>query len=143
MSLEFIERLLIRLLVKQKISELHGNSFETFFQDLMCLRQPDFVDVRTAGRLGDLGSDGLLLHDEKLFACYAPEVFDEKEVKRKLESDLTKALAKRKGQFATFCFVNNDLRGMHPQRPFLNLFGEAFAGDADHGPADHGGVVFG
>jgi len=26
----------------------YGNAFEDFFQDLMCLRYPDFADVRTA-----------------------------------------------------------------------------------------------
>lgn len=114
MALEFIERQTVRYLLKLKLAELHGNAFEDFFQNLMSLRYPDFVDVRTAGALGDMGSDGLLLHEDKLFACYAPEVVDVNEVKRKFRDDLRKAKEKRPGQFSSFCFVNNDLRGMHP-----------------------------
>lgn len=113
-ALDFIERHAVRLLLKTRLAELHGATFESFFQDLMCHGHTDFVDVRTAGSLGDLGSDGLLLHGRTLYACYAPEVFDAGEVKRKFSSDLNKARVKRDGQFSCFSFVHNDLRGMHP-----------------------------
>lgn len=114
MALQFIERQAVRYLVKIKLAELHGNSFETFFQSLMCLRDPSFIDVRTAGQLGDQGSDGLMLHEGKLYACYAPEVFDAPKTIAKFESDFGKAIEKRAGQFKTFVFVHNDLRGVHP-----------------------------
>lgn len=115
MQLSFTERLAVRLLLKVKISELHGEAFEDFFQELMSSKYPDFVNVRTAGRLGDLGSDGLRLHDRKLYACYGPEVFNAERVAHKFESDLTKAAHERKDQFDTFVFVHNDLRGIHPE----------------------------
>ncbi|WP_181776695.1 ABC-three component system protein [Amycolatopsis pittospori] len=114
MALQFIERQAVRYLVKMKLAELHGNSFEDFFQSLMCLRDPSFIDVRTAGQLGDQGSDGLLLHIRKLYACYAPEVFDAAKTVAKFESDFQKAKTKRADQFDKFVFVHNDLRGVHP-----------------------------
>lgn len=83
----------------------------------MCLVDPSFVDVRTAGSLGDVGSDGLLINNRKLYACYAPEVFDvdtADKVAKKFNGDLTKAREKRNGQFDTFVFAHNDMRGMHP-----------------------------
>jgi hypothetical protein len=61
-----------------------------------------------------MGSDGLLLSELKLYACYAPEVFDYDKVIDKFEGDLSKAIEKRGDQFETFVFVHNDLRGIHP-----------------------------
>ncbi|WP_058856144.1 ABC-three component system protein [Nocardia jinanensis] len=114
MSLDYMQRLAVRLLLKDRLSELHSAAFEEFFHELMCLRHPGFLDVRTAGSLGDEGSDGLLLHARKLYACYGPQVFDVTKVVEKFESDLTKALTKRSAEFSTFVFVHNDHRGMHP-----------------------------
>ncbi|MEH0970248.1 ABC-three component system protein [Micromonospora sp. CPCC 205546] len=97
------------------MAELHTTAFENFFHGLMCLRHSDFVDVRTHGNIGDLSADGLRLHDARLYACYAPEVFDASKVKSKFESDLAGALAKRPGEFDVFVFVHNDARGLHPE----------------------------
>lgn len=113
--LDFEERRFIRTILHDRLGQLSGGAFERFFQDLMCARYPDFIDVRTHGRLGDLGADGLSLHDRKLYACYAPEVPDPVEVRAKFNSDLEKAIAKRKGEFDTFVFVHNDRRGIHPE----------------------------
>ncbi|WP_328440595.1 hypothetical protein OHA71_32925 [Streptomyces sp. NBC_00444] len=99
----------------QKLSELHGEAFESFFHDLMCARHADFLDVRTHGKLGDQGSDGLSLHANKLYACYAPHTFDAAGVRKKFRGDLDSALNQRPGQFGTFVFVHNDVRGVHPE----------------------------
>ncbi|MGH9956321.1 MAG: ABC-three component system protein, partial [Pyrinomonadaceae bacterium] len=50
----------------------------------------------------------------KLYACYGPQVFDAYNVEKKFNGDLGKATKKRSGQFETFVFVHNDLRGIHP-----------------------------
>ncbi|WP_199433874.1 ABC-three component system protein [Qaidamihabitans albus] len=113
-ALDFMERQAVRFLIKMRLSDLHGNSFESFFHELMCLRDPSFLDVRTAGSLGDQGSDGMLLYGNKLYACYAPETYDAKKLVEKFEDDLAKACSKRQDQFNTFVFVHNDQRGMHP-----------------------------
>jgi len=115
MRLDFHSRLAVRYMIKMKLSELYGNAFEDFFQDLMCLRYPDFADVRTAGSKGDQGSDGLALVGRKLYACYGPQTFNADKLQKKFNDDLTSALEKRDGQFQTFVFVHNDLRGLHPE----------------------------
>ncbi|MGV9915463.1 ABC-three component system protein [Streptomyces tendae] len=99
----------------EKLAELHGEAFEGFFHDVMCTRYPDFLDVRTHGKLGDQGSDGLSLHDGKLYACYAPATFDITKVRKKFHDDLDSAQRQRPDQFSTFVFVHNDLRGIHPE----------------------------
>ncbi|MEK8141660.1 hypothetical protein NKH18_00770 [Streptomyces sp. M10(2022)] len=71
------------------MAELYANEFEDFFHRLMCSRYPDFIDVRTAGPLGDMSADGLSLHSRKLYACYGPQTFDPSEVRRKLNKDLS------------------------------------------------------
>jgi hypothetical protein len=114
-GMTFIQRIAARLLLTAKFDELYEDEFETFFHDLMSVRYGDFVDVRTSGNIGDLGSDGLSLHSRKLYACYGPQVFNESNLKTKLEGDLRKAKAKREGQFDTFVFVHNDRRGVHPK----------------------------
>lgn len=81
----------------------------------MSAADPSFVDVRTHGNIGDLASDGLTLHDGKLYACYAPEKPDVTKTISKFESDLENAIKKRGGQFTEFVFVHNDARGIHPE----------------------------
>ena len=98
-----------------KLAQLRGQAFESFFHDVMCARYPDFLDVRTHGNLGDQGSDGLSLHDDKLYACYAPSTFDVAKVRKKFHDDLDSARRQRSGQFGTFVFVHNDLGGVHPE----------------------------
>jgi hypothetical protein len=106
-------------MLRRLLDERFGKAFERFFQNLMCARYPDFIDVRTHGNLGDIGADGLGLHDGKLYACYAPEVPDAAAVRVKFTDDLAKAVAKRGDHFDTFVFVHNDLRGVHPELSIL------------------------
>lgn len=94
-----------RLAFMKKMTECHGHEFQEFFHNLMCHRYSGYIDVRTAGSLGDLGSDGFLLHAGKLYACYAPETFDRSGMKSKYNSDRELAIRKREGQFDTFVFV--------------------------------------
>ncbi|MFF1615362.1 ABC-three component system protein [Amycolatopsis sp. NPDC058278] len=115
MALSFEEQSFVRGILRRKLDELIENAFERFFQNLMCARYADFIDVRTHGNIGDIGADGLSLHDGKLYACYAPGVPDAAEVRRKFRGDLSKAISKRAGQFGTFVFVHNDLRGVNPE----------------------------
>jgi hypothetical protein len=109
------QRMYAKVKFLEKLAELHGEAFESFFHDLMCARYPDFLDVRTHGNLGDQGSDGLSLYTDKLYACYAPAAFDVAKVRMKFHDDLDSALRQRSGQFSTFVFVHNDRRGVHPE----------------------------
>ncbi|OMI40148.1 ABC-three component system protein [Streptomyces sparsogenes] len=127
--MQFEQRMYARLKFLGLMAELYETAFEDFFHRLMCARYPDFLDVRTHGRLGDQGADGLALHERKLYACYAPQTVDVVQVKQKLMSDLAKALEKRSGQFDTFVFVHNDRRGMHPR--IATLLSETDAGHPD------------
>lgn len=113
--LDFYERLSMRGVLWAHLHDLQGNAFEAFFHDVMTLCVPGFVEVRTHGNLGDLSSDGLDLHEGRLYACYAPETVNAASTVQKFKSDLAGAIEKRSGQFSTFVFVHNDVRGIHPE----------------------------
>ncbi|MEV0535579.1 ABC-three component system protein [Kitasatospora sp. NPDC050463] len=114
--MKFVQRAYAHVLFKEKLSEVHGESFEDFFHALMRAVSPDFVAVRTHGNIGDQGSDGFTLHDGKIYACYSSQTGSVADIRTKFRSDLAKALEKRKGQFTTFVFVLNDARGaVHPE----------------------------
>lgn len=129
-ALELWERVFVRVMLGAKLDSLHGQAFEDFFLDLMCMRDPGFFDIRTRGRLGDRGADGLMISGRKLFACYGPQTVDEGEIRRKIEKDLASALRQRPGAFDAFAFVHCDRRGLDPvvssaltdaQKSFPNL----------------------
>jgi hypothetical protein len=111
----FAQKMYARLKFLERFVELKTEAFESFFHDLMTAAHDDFVDVRTHGNLGDQGSDGLSLHSNKLYACYAPRTFDVNKVRTKFNGDLSSALRQRPGQFTTFVFVHNDAHGVHPE----------------------------
>ncbi|MFG1879993.1 ABC-three component system protein [Sphaerisporangium sp. NPDC049003] len=113
--MEIWERASIRFMLNGKLDELHGEGFEEFFHEVMCVRNPGFLSVRTAGSLGDQGADGLLLCSNKLYACYAPQTIVSSKIASKFQDDLDKAIQKRGGEFGTFVFVHNDRRGLHPE----------------------------
>jgi len=114
-QLEQWERSSIRFMLSSRLNQLDGRAFEDFFHDVMCLRYPTFVNVRAYGNLGDMGADGLMLYDRKLYACYGAEDDEPDGVKGKVMGDLAKALDKRAGAFGTFVFVHNDRHGVHPK----------------------------
>ncbi|MFB4294596.1 ABC-three component system protein [Nonomuraea sp. ATR24] len=113
--MELWERSSVRFMLHAKLDDLHGEAFEEFFHRVMCVSEPGFLNVRTAGRRGDQGADGLLLSDRKLYACYAPQTVTPAKIADKFESDLFKALEQRKNEFHTFVFVHSDRRGIHPE----------------------------
>lgn len=96
-----------------KLATLHGQSFEDFFHQLMELADPGFFPVRTSQ--GDLGADGMAVSGRKLYACYGPRVFEPSKVRDKFRGDLVKAVEHRDGDFDSFVFVHNELRGVSPE----------------------------
>ena len=113
--LSFQERMFVKAMFRETMADLYEQAFEDFFHRLMTARYPDFVPVRTHGNLGDLSADGLRLHDGRLYACYAPRVFDANKIREKFSGDLSGAISKRSGDFRSFVFVYNDTRGLHPE----------------------------
>lgn len=119
MSMRFDQRAYAKVLFNAKLAELTENAFEDFFHRMMSACHPDYINIRTHGNIGDRSADGMGLYDRKLYASYAPAVYDVNEIKRKFISDVKGALEKRDGEFDIFVFVHNDARGAHPDIPTL------------------------
>ncbi|MGW4651507.1 ABC-three component system protein [Kitasatospora sp. NPDC004289] len=113
--MRFEQRMYARVKFLELMADLYESAFEDFFHRVMVTRHPNFLDVRTHGRLGDQGADGLTLSSRKLYACYAPQTVDVSAVRAKFTKDLASAIRQRNGQFDTFVFVHNDRRGVHPE----------------------------
>ncbi|MDY0816242.1 ABC-three component system protein [Kitasatospora purpeofusca] len=113
--MRFEQRMYARVKFLELMADLYESAFEDFFHRVMVTRYPNFLDVRTHGRLGDQGADGLTLSSRKLYACYAPQTVDASAVRTKFTKDLASAIRQRNGQFDTFVFVHNDRRGVHPE----------------------------
>ncbi|MWA06156.1 hypothetical protein F8568_038570 [Actinomadura sp. LD22] len=115
--LELWERSVLRHMLGAKLSVLSGNAFEVFFHEVMSARHGSYVDVATHGDLGDIGADGLMLTERRLYACNGPEVDIPRpvDVRKKVRDDFATAMKKRRGEFDTFVFVHNNRRGMHPE----------------------------
>jgi hypothetical protein len=114
-GLEYSERAMIKVRLQALLQDLYGTAFQDFFVRVMCAGHPHFLDIRTHGSLGDQGADGLDTSLRKLYACYGPQVCDVGKLAAKFANDLQSATKKRPGEFDTFVFVHNDLRGMHPE----------------------------
>lgn len=56
-----------------------------------------------------------MVSGRKLYACYGPQVLRPSDVRTKIREDFAKALANRAGDFGTFVFVRNELRGLPPE----------------------------
>jgi hypothetical protein len=88
--MRYEQRAYARVKFLELMAELYENEFEDFFHRLMCSRYPDFLDVRTAGSLGDMSADGLTLHSRKLYACYAPQTVKPSKIRKKFNGDLAR-----------------------------------------------------
>lgn len=107
------QRQFIRPMLLRTLSGLHSQAFEDFFHRLMEAVDPGFFPVGTSQ--GDQGADGLAVSGRKLYACYGPQVLRPRDARAKLRGDFGKALANRAGDFDTFVFAHNELRGLPPE----------------------------
>lgn len=107
------QRQFVRPMLINALSGLHSQAFEDFFHRLMEVADPGFFPVGTSR--GDQGADGLAVSGRKLYACYGPQVLRPWDARKKIREDFGKALANRAGDFDTFVFAHNELRGLPPE----------------------------
>ena len=83
-----------RMMFQARLSRLIGMAFQNVFSDIMKYANPNFVPVKPQGSQGDWKNDG---HDPKAgryYQVYSPEIFDEAEAVKKLETDFAGLVAK-------------------------------------------------
>jgi hypothetical protein len=110
----------LTLQFRNRIYSLEGNSFQTFFENIMEKTFPDFQKIRPNGRDGDGGNDGYRKLAGVYYQVYAPNkpsIMDKNAVD-KMVRDFKKVLEKweKTATIKEYIFVFNDKYGGSTQR---------------------------
>lgn len=112
------QKTLARIFFKQKIYESDGNAFEALFTRIMYYAEPDFMQIKPWGNIGDRKNDGYIRSQGIFFQVYAPE-----DIKRSYPDSVTKLVTDFNGLLGhkqwspvnEFYFVVNDkYKGVNP-----------------------------
>ena len=109
---------------KNAFLKAKGNSFQTFFDELMGLAyKNDYMPCRPWGNRGDRKNDGFLKSERLLFQVYAPNEMSEKKTIDKINEDFAGAKDFWDEFFDEWAFVHNAHDGIppHVQKKILEL----------------------
>ena len=103
------DKLLARILFKNKIHESHGEAFEGIFTKIMSYKEPTFRQIRPWGRCGDRKNDGYIPEKGIYYQVYAPIEPTTKynEALKKAKEDF-EGLIKKWDNVLEYYFVFND-----------------------------------
>jgi len=103
---------------KLRCHEGSGEDFQKLFENVITRAQPEFMQIRPYGNIGDRKCDGLFFEDGVVFQVYSPDELKQSDVQAKIEEDLAGAVAHwgDKG-LKRWTFVYNCRRGLPPDIP--------------------------
>lgn len=102
----------LSLQFKQKIYSKNGTNFQSFFENIMEKKFPEFQKIKPYGNRGDGGNDGYIKSTGSYYQIYAPEVpaIKQAEAAKKLIEDFNKLKLEwdRISEVKEYFFVFND-----------------------------------
>lgn len=103
---------------KLRCHEGSAEDFQKLFENVIKRAQPEFMQIRPYGNIGDRKCDGLFFEDGVVFQVYSPDELKQSEVQAKIEEDLDGAVKhwSSKG-LKRWTFVYNCRRGLAPDIP--------------------------
>lgn len=103
------EKHISRILFKNKIHEADGQKFEDLFSAIMSYKEPDFIQIKPWGNIGDRKNDGYIKSKGIYFQVHAPEDIKTKypEVVKKIQTDFN-GLQSQWNNIQEFYYVLND-----------------------------------
>jgi len=103
---------------KLRCHEGSAEDFQKLFENVVKRAQPEFMQIRPYGNIGDRKCDGLFFEDGVVFQVYSPDELKQSEVQTKIEEDLAGAVEHwgDKG-LKQWTFVYNCRRGLPPDIP--------------------------
>jgi hypothetical protein len=103
---------------KLRCHEGSPEDFQKLFENVIKRAQPEFMQIRPYGNIGDRKCDGLFFEEGVVFQVYSPDELKQSEVQAKIESDLAGAVEHwaNKG-LKRWTFVYNCRRGLAPDVP--------------------------
>lgn len=110
------DKTIARAIFKNKIYESDGTLFENLFTSIMNYAEPDFLQIKPWGNIGDRKNDGYIKSKGIFYQVYAPENISIKynDAVIKLKNDLSDLL-KQWSPVNEFYFVINDkYKGVSP-----------------------------
>jgi tetratricopeptide (TPR) repeat protein len=109
--------------------EKWGNEFQTFFEKLMKMVDPDFTPIKTYGKEGDWKCDGVSLRAGIFYQVYAPGRDNLREAKKKAKRDLEGAVKKWGKKIKKWVFVYGSQSLPAPLADFVVDLGKVHAID--------------
>lgn len=82
------EKIIAQMYFKLKIYQKNGYEFQNFFTSIMNKYEPNYMTIKTQGRLGDKKNDGYIPSKGIYFQVYSPEKMDANDAISKIEEDL-------------------------------------------------------
>jgi hypothetical protein len=104
---------------KNRCHECAAADFQTLFENIMKRAEPQFMQVRPYGSIGDRKCDGLLFGGGTVYQVYSPDEFRQAKLLKKISQDLKGAVRQWQGQMRKWVFVYNVRRGLPPDVPRL------------------------
>lgn len=103
------ERIISRILFKNKIHEADGQKFEDLFSAIMNYKEPEFTQIKPWGNIGDRKNDGCVLSKGIYFQVHAPEDVKKSyhKIIKKIQTDFS-GLQSHWGNIQEFYYVLND-----------------------------------
>ena len=102
---------------KYQCHESSPTDFQRLFENIIKRAEPEFMQIRPYGRIGDRKCDGLFITDSTVFQVYSPDELKQSEVLRKIDDDLSGAVKHWGSEMKTWVFVYNARRGIAPDIP--------------------------
>lgn len=104
---------------KYQCHEGSPSDFQRLFENIMKRANPDFMQIRPYGNIGDRKVDGLFMSGFTVFQVYAPDTLKQAEVIKKIDEDLDGAIEYWGDDLEKWIFVYNVRRGLPPDIPAL------------------------
>ncbi|WP_342379507.1 SAVED domain-containing protein [Myxococcus stipitatus] len=103
---------------KLRCHEGSAEDFQKLFENVIKRAQPEFMQIRPYGNIGDRKCDGLFFEEGVVFQVYSPDELKQSEVQAKIEEDIAGAVGHwgDKG-LRRWTFVYNCRRGLAPDIP--------------------------
>lgn len=96
-----------------------ATEFQRLFEGIIKRVNPEFIQIRPYGNIGDRKCDGLYFADGTVFQVYSPDEFRLAELEKKIDGDLSGAVENWGNSLKKWVFVYNVRRGLPPDIPRL------------------------
>jgi hypothetical protein len=104
---------------KYRCQESSATEFQRLFEEIMKRQNPEFMQIKPYGKIGDRKADGLIRVEGTVFQVYSPDDLIQSKLVRKINEDLDGAVDEWGDDIKSWTFVYNVRRGLPPDIPMI------------------------